>query len=420
MNVIRISSTLLLLAASSSAFAGTKDTGDPDEDRPVNIRSMPSVEIQERPIMGPTLDMIGAHQSGYLPIVMKASKALDMEPAYADGIRNGLELIYKRDYKAARAHFSALDQQFPGTGISSSINALLWQALMIENFDFKYNKQYEVSHTQAISELKQAVKAEKHLGWTHFLMAGLTGVEAIHYVRQSKYMAALSGAFTAVEHAEASRKAAPDFVDLALADGMYNYWRTIITNSSSMLPDFGDHRALGIQQLQTVEREGFFLRPAATLALTFSWMQERDKKKAIAACEKNRKMYPDNVINNLLSGQTYISARQFTKAVAVLDHLHTVAPENNRAHYYKGLAKMRLGKKQEAIKDFNTYLKSDHLEDYQLGMTHFRLGQAFYSLKQYSDAEKHYVLSVKANGFKGAKSNLSRLRKAKKEGRIQY
>ena len=419
MNSIRISSILLLLAA-QSAWAGPKDTGDPDEERPVNIRSMPSVEIRSRPLMGPTLDMIGANQKGYLPIVIKASKALDMDPAYANGIRGGLELIYQRKYKAARAHFAALDQDFPGTGISSSINALLWQALMIENFDFKYNKQYEVSHAQAISELKQAIKEEKHLGWTHFLMAGLTGVEAIHYVRQSKFIAALSGAFTAVEHAEASRNAAPDFVDLALADGMYNYWRTIITNSSSMLPDFGDHRALGIQQLQKVEQEGFFLRPAATLALTFSWMQERDRKKAIAACEKNQKLYPDNVINNLLSGQTYISARQFSKAVNVLNHLHTIAPKNNRAHYYKGLAKMRLGNKQEGIVDFEKYLLSDHLEPYQLGMTHFRLGQAYYSLKDYAKAEKHYLLSVKANGFKGAKNNLSRLRKAKKEGRIQY
>ena len=419
MKPIRISSILVLLMA-QSAWAGPKDTGEPEEERPVNIRMLPSVEVRERPMVGPTIDMLETKQGAYLPIVYKASKALDMEPEYADGIRSGLELIYQRKYKSARAHFSDLDQRFPGTGISAAINALLWQALMIENFDFKYNKQYEVSHAQAISELKQAIKAEKHLGWTHFLMAGLTGVEAIHYVRQSKYMAALGGAFTAVEHAEASRKAAPDFVDLALADGMYNYWRTIITSSSSMLPDFGDHRALGIQQMQTVEQEGFFLRPAATLALTFSWMQERDRKKAIAACEKNRKRYPNNVINNLLSGQTYIAARQFTKAVEVLDHLHTVAPENNRAHYYKGLAKMRLGKKQDAIQDFKTYLSSDHLEEYQLGMTHFRLGQSYYSLKEYALAEKHYALSVKANGFKGAKNNLAKLRKAKKEGRIQY
>ena len=122
-------------------------------------------------------------------------------------------------------------------------------------------------------------------------MAGLTGVEAIHYVRQSKYMAALGGAFTAVEHAEAARKAAPDFVDFALADGMYNYWRTIITSSSSMLPDFGDHRALGIQQMQTVEQEGFFeTRGHACTQLLLDARTRR--KKAIEACEKNRNATP--------------------------------------------------------------------------------------------------------------------------------
>ena len=79
------------------------------------------------------------------------------------------------------------------------------------------------------------------------------------------------------------------------------------------------------------------------------------------------------MINNLLSGQTYIAARQFTKAVEVLDHLHTVAPQNNRGHTITRVLKMRLGKKQDAIQDFKTYLSSDHLEEYQLGMTHFRL-----------------------------------------------
>ena len=290
---------------------------------------------------------------------------------------------------------------------------------MIENFDFKYNKQYEVANSRAIEELNAALETGQHVGWTHFLIAGMVGVESIHMVRHSKYVGALGRAFTALEHAQAARKAAPDFIDLSLADGMYNYWRTVITKSSSMLPDFGDHRALGIKQLQDVEQNGFFLRPAATLALTFSWLQEKDKKRAIAACEKNRKAYPNNVINNLLTGQAYLGMRQSSKALAVLEHLHRVAPENNRAYYYKGLAKQRMGKRADALKDYERYLESDHLEDYQIAMTHYRLGQTYYGLKQYDNAEAHYVLGVKANGHKASKANLARLRKARKEGRIQ-
>ena len=52
-------------------------------------------------------------------------------------------------------------------------------------------------------------------------------------------------------------------------------------------------------------------------------------------------------------------------------------------------------------------------------MTHYRLGQTYYGLKQYDNAEEHYVLGVKANGHKASKANLARLRKARKEGRIQ-
>jgi tetratricopeptide (TPR) repeat protein len=391
------------------AFGGPEtDRGD---DRPVpNNAILPELQLRAHPTLATTAEEA---------LIAQAAKALDMHPEYARQLKAGLEYLYLRDYKGARKHFAKLDEAFPGTGLSSAINALIWQALMIENFDFRYNKQYEVANARALVELEEAVKNEVHLGWTHFVIAGLVGVEAIHRVRHSKFIGALGLAFTALEHAEASRKAAPDFIDLSLADGMYNYWRTIITQSSKLLPDFGDNRALGIQQIQTAETKGFFLRPAATLALSFSWLQERDKKRAIASCEKNRALYPNNVINNLLTGQAYISVRKNSKAVAVLDHLHETAPENNRAHYYKGLAKNRMGQRQEALKEFERYLKSTHLEDYQRSMTHYRMGQAYFGLKQYDKAEAHYKASVKANGFKGAKTNLARLRKARKEGTLQ-
>src|SRR5690606_28993051 len=129
-------------------------------------------------------------------------------------------------------------------------------------------------------------------GWEHFLMAGVAGIEAIHTMRKESYLPALQLAFEAMDHVQRSKEAAPAFVDLLLADGMYNYWRTVVTMSTPLLPDFGDHRVEGIEQMQKVEIEGVFLGPPTTLALAFTWIEERKHRNALIACLKNQRAYP--------------------------------------------------------------------------------------------------------------------------------
>jgi predicted Zn-dependent protease len=223
-----------------------------------------------------------------------------------------------------------------------------------------------------------------------------------------------------MDHAQKAREASPDFLDLDLADGMYNYWRTVVTMSSKMLPDFGDQRALGLAQLERVSQSGVFLADPANLALAFSWLEERDYKKAANACAAGRRKYPDNVINNLLSGQTYIQLRKYDEAIAIFNDIIEDAPDNNRVYYFMGLAYLRKDEAATAVQHLERYLASDVLEDWQQGTGHYRLGQAYYRLKSYAKAESHYTLAFKANGLKPAKAALDRMRDLKKAGKISY
>ena len=365
-------------------------------------------------------DMADIDKRPYPNIVYVGARALDLEPEYIGRTRDGFAMVFNRDYKGARKHFVTLDQDFPGTGISGSVDALIWQALMLENFDFRYDKQYQVSNDKALRDLRQALKEPGHEGWEHFQVAGLEGVQAIHMVRQGSYLPALNLAFDAMDHIQAAREAAPDFTDLKLADGMYNYWRTVVTMSSKMLPDFGDRRAEGIAQMEEVQDGGIFMSEAATLALAFSWLEERQYKKALTACARNRRAYPDNVINNLLVGQTYIYTRRFDSAISVFNEIREDSPENNRVYYYLGLAHLRKGAPQVALRHFERYLASDHLEGWQKASGHYRLGQSHYKLKAYGSAEYHYKLSVKETGYKPAKRALDRMKQRRRDGKIDF
>jgi len=159
----------------------------------------------------------------------RGAEMLDMEPAFMHGIQVGIEKVYFRDYSGARAHFKELEAAYPGTAIAPVADTLIWQAIMLENFDFSKEDQYWKSTERATESLEQALKTEGNQAIEHFLMAGIQGVESIHMMRKFQFIPALQRAFSAMGNIEECREIAPDFVDLKFADGMYHYWRTVVT-----------------------------------------------------------------------------------------------------------------------------------------------------------------------------------------------
>jgi TolA-binding protein len=414
---------MLCAGLTAPAFAQDDEDDDDMDIEGVSGKRLPDIRVGESTGADTRWladEMSDIDKRPYPNVVYVGARALDLEPEYIARTRDGFGKVFNRDYKGARQHFVKLDQDYPGTGISGSVDTLVWQALMLENFDFRYDKQYKVANDKALTALRAALKQPGHDGWEHFQVAGLEGVEAIHMVRQGSYLPALNLAFDAMDHVQAARKAAPAFTDLKIADGMYNYWRTVVTMSSKMLPDFGDRRAEGIAQIQEVEAGGVFMSEAATLALAFSWLEERQYKKAANACARNRRAYPTNVINNLLVGQTFIYTRHYDDAIEVFNEVRETAPDNNRVYYYLGLAELRRGQPQVALRHFERYLASDHLEGWQKASGHYRLGQCHYKLKAYRSAEYHYKLAVKENGYKPAKSALDRMKDRQRAGKIDY
>jgi tetratricopeptide (TPR) repeat protein len=352
--------------------------------------------------------------------VYLGAEALKLDPMFVHGVQQGLDLLYLRRYTEARDHFTRVEETFPGTAARSVADTLVWQALMLENFDYRYDKQYWVASKQARADLDAALAKPGNEGWEHLAAAAIVGIESIHTMRQGSYLSALQLAFQAMDHIERCRAAAPEFLDLKLADGLYNYWRSVVTMNSKMLPDFGDHRVEGIEQMSLVQETGIFMKPMASLALAFSWMEEGDHKRAGTACTKNKIKYPDNIVNNLTCGMVYTESRRYDDALGAYDRVLKVDPKNDRVHYLRGYTLLRKGDPTAAKAEFERYLSSQHLEQYQKSYAHMRLGQSLARLEQYGAAVDSYKASIKIDGNKQAKKLLEKLEERKKEKKIDW
>jgi tetratricopeptide (TPR) repeat protein len=414
---------LLSLGVAQADPGGAGATAEEDtEGERVGGKQPPPLAREPRPaeltFELPKATLANVDELPYPHLTYLGAEAMKLDPMFVYGVQQGLELMFLRKYNESRDHFSNLEQTFPGTGVRAVADTLVWQGLMLENFDYRYDKQYWTSSKTARSELETAISTPGNNAWEHLAMASVVGIESIHTMRKGSYLSALQLAFSAMDHIEKCRAAAPNLLDLKLADGMYNYWRSVITMNSKVLPDFGDHRPEGLEQMSQVQSSGIFIAPLASLALAFSWAEEGNYKNAISACVRNRTKYPDNIINNLTCGMIYTYDRKFPEAMTVYERVLQVDPNNSRVHYWKGYTLLKSGQFEAAKGEFTTYLGSQHLEPYHQSFAYFRLGQAYARLQDYTKAAENYRAAIKVDGNKGAKKALEGLEQRKKDGKI--
>jgi tetratricopeptide (TPR) repeat protein len=408
---------IALLLAASLAFAQEEAPASDQTHSETRLPALarepqaPAAEVPTKPV---------AAGQEFPTDAYRAADALHVSPAFAHGVQSGLDLVYRRQYPTARDHFAALEATHPDTVVRALGDVVVWQALMLENFDFRYDKQYWAASKQARADLAKAEAAPGNEAWEALVRATVVGIEAIHTMRQENYLPALQLAFQAMNAIEACRSAAPDFLDLKLADGIYNYWRTVVTLQSKVLPDFGDHRVEGIEQMQLVEKHGMFIAPLASLALSYTWLEEGQAEKALAATAANRSRYPDNVINNLMAGMVLYQLRRYDQALQAYDRILAADPKNDRVHYWRGVALMKSNRLADAEAALQRYLGSTFLEKWQRSYGHYRLGQVFARQERWREAVAQYDAAIGVDGNKPAKAARDRLLERKRQGQISW
>lgn len=339
----------------------------------------------------------------------RAAAALQADIALMETVRVAVDRIYARDYAAAEVQLGALTRDHPATGIGPLGLALVWQARMFEEMDFRWEAEYRRDFTLAREQVSAGLARPGGDAFEHFVLAGALGLDAIHNVRRGELLTALGRAIDGMGHLERVRELAPAFVDVVVGDGLYLYWRTVVTRQSALLPDFPDRRAEGLAHLERAEREAFLLGPGASLAIAYSAMEEHDLTAALARCEKGRAAYPDNVINLITRGRVLSSMGRQAHALAAFDEVRARAPDNQRVHYHRGVTLTRLRRYAEAEAALRTYLAFPDPTPESRGQAWYQLGRVHDRQRQAESARAAYVRAVETSGHPLARQALARL-----------
>ena len=342
--------------------------------------------------------------------IYEGAEWLEMSPEFVWHCWLVMESLYKRDFKQLDQVTKTVKRKFPRSGIVPTARALKWQVLMLENFDFRYEKEYNEAFQRARQELESAMLTPGNDAWETFLLGAILGVDGIHSMRKEEWFAAINRGYEAMKNINRAKELAPGFIDSQLGDGLWLYWRSVIAMHVKGIPSFKDQRKEGIEMMENAEKNSAFLRPAASLALIYTWIEENKLVRAEKTALRLREVYPDNVINLQVLGRIQLYRRKYTESEKTFKDIFRVAPKNERVHYY--LARLFLRKRAHTIaeKHMTKYLTFD-LEKRHRAYANYFLGRIHARQKNWKEAEKAYKKAWKYGKIRNSQKLAKKMKK---------
>lgn len=335
---------------------------------------------------------------------------LDVPRAEFRNAQEGMELIYQRRMGDALDVFESTAIDFPDSPLGPLGIAIVYQAIMFENYDFSLDKAYLQESAEAQKRFDRVARSRDKKAWNLFLLAVHQGVSAMYHVRHNDYLTGFNLAWEALENVKKVERMAPEFHDVQLALGLYNYWRTAYTEKIDFLPKFGEHRAEGLAQMLHAKENGLLAPAPASLALTYSYMESKDYDAALKEALWARERYPTSVLNEMTISRVYRHLKKFDEALGALKIAQEIAPECARLWWQVGETHYKSRRNNEEAKSaFLKYLESDPLPEYTAHAL-YRLGLVERRQRDYEMAI-HYLEKAVATypKFKTASKKLAQV-----------
>lgn len=308
--------------------------------------------------------------------------------------QEGMDLIYQRRYEDALHHFERMGFEFPASPVGPIGRALVYQSEMFEEYNFNRERAYATEIEEFESRLRAAERRGRTPEWLAFLKGVYLGVDAMYDIRKGSYVKAFDKAWDALEEMKRIARRAPEFKDVQLALGVYNYWRTVITESVPFLPRFGNHRDKGLRQMREAREEGLLAATPASFALTFSLIEKGEHEAAISEAKRTGAEYPGSILNSLILAQAYRKAERYDEALTLLKGLLATHPKVQRTWFHIGEVHYKSRKNNVAARAaYERYLESGPTGGYK-AYTLYRLGQLDSRARNYEGAIARYEAAL--------------------------
>lgn len=276
-------------------------------------------------------------------------------------IQQGLESILDRHYEAAEEIFSELQRNFPGHPIGLLGKMAIYQARMYENFDWKYQQDFEKA-AQENHQLSRATLNNKRSRPKDLLAAAASfALESYHEARKDNFLKALNLTNQVARCLNRIRAQDPHLEethDRLLGLGLYDYWKSVAVLKFRFIPMlwlYQDRRERGLARVNEVIQQGPYLAPVAKLAKAMILLEKNEHRQGIELARGFLKEHPRNIIMKNFLGIFLVKDKQFNPAEKIFAQIRREAPEVHLPSYYAGVMAHHRGRLSQALAHFAHY-----------------------------------------------------------------
>jgi tetratricopeptide (TPR) repeat protein len=295
--------------------------------------------------------------------------------------------------------------------------------------------QLEESISQAGADCRKYADRYRKRDETRFegtvCLGMIYGLEALMAMLDDRYLVMAPLALKAWDSLQEASSIDPEYYDLYFGLGLYRYFTDVLPKVVKLLAvayGFEGDREQGLANLRLAVQRGEYTGQAARVMLVnlYCYMETPDDSVLELARNLYRR-FPDNPLIHWRYGDILMRLKRYGQAVEVYrevaDRIEKDRPYyRNRmftpfSFYFRlGLCNQRLGKKDEALKNYETVLAGEKVEpDWVVPWSHVHAAEIKLAEGKTPEAADHLKKAVKLDDSKGsrqrAKSLLEQIKK---------
>ena len=246
-----------------------------------------------------------------VPAAAKQRSVLD-DPAFRDGVRQGLDRLYDMDFGGADAAFAEIEQRYPGHPVGPFLKALPpWWEILIDPDDESHDKAFLKAMDEVIDRSDRRLKKDKDDLDALFFKAGALAFRGRLHTDRKNWLRAARDGQKALGLLKEVRKRDPENPDLLMGIGLFNYLADVAPSKYPVLKPFArlfpkGNRKQGLEELaQAVEKGQFVPTEAAFCLLQIHYIFEKDYATSLHYARWLRQRYPNNSLFHVYEGRSF-------------------------------------------------------------------------------------------------------------------
>ncbi len=308
---------------------------------------------------------------------------------YEKKLLQAIDNLFDRKYKEALDDFKELEKIDPSSPMGKFGESALYQVRMVEEENFNFEKQYRRAAKEAQKVIEKKISDEQGNAWIYLIAGASYGLDGLLEAQKRNWWKVIKKGYSGLTHIQKAKELDPKLYDTDLGIGLYEYFRSKLSEKYPYLPFFENVKDKGIQRIINAIGKARFTEHASYICLSFVYLVEKNPDKLLEYATKIENKYPHNLMAKIFIARGYREKKEYTKAEEKLKEALTIHKNYAMAHLNLGyIYQEQLGKEGYDIKALSEYIRVKKTTK-SLSL----LATAYYNMSKVYEHQKNYSLS---------------------------